>query len=119
LSARPFFNASERVGGFDVLPEFQARVEQQKAGNDGEIVPAPEQGRHDRGGFDHVGHRTGEMLQDLPGETGLRLRQGVGPVLRQSFPSSVFGQALVRRHVETREHLCDRHGLEVGGMGGP
>jgi hypothetical protein len=119
VERKAFLQRGERVGGFDVLPEFQARVEQQKAGNDGEIVPAPEQGRHDRGGFDHVGHRTGEMLQDLPGETGLRLRQGVGPVLRQSFPSSVFGQALVRRHVETREHLCDRHGLEVGGMGGP
>jgi hypothetical protein len=118
LEREAFLQRGQRIRGFPVLPDFEAGVEHQQSGNDDKIVPAAEHGRYDRGCLDHVGDRGGEMVQELLSEAHLLFRQGVGPVLGEPLADGVCGEALIRRHLETREHLINRDGREIVGPAG-
>jgi hypothetical protein len=118
LQRETLLQGSKRVRRLHVLPEFETGVEYQQACDDEEIVPATEQGRYDGGGLDHVGDRAGEIVQDTLCQAHLLFGQRVGPVLDKSLASGLLREALVRRHLQSGQHLLDRNGFKIAAAGG-
>ena len=118
LERETLLQGRKRVRRLHILPKFETGVEYQQACDDEEVVPAAEKGRYDGGGLDHVGDRAGEIVQDALCQAHLLLGQGVGSVLGKSLANGLLRKALVRRHLQSRQHLLDRDGLKIGAAGG-
>ncbi len=108
LERKLLFQRIERAAGLELLPETDARVEQQQQRDDDEIRPVPHQRRQQRGHFDHPRNRPPEIAQQAHEQADMLLRQAVGAALRQTLRGFGLGEA-VRRAVQRLQQRIGRH----------
>ena len=119
LGGEPLPQRGQRIGGLAVLPEFEPGIEEQQCRDDGEVVPMPDDRRHQRGGLDHVGVRPGEVPHDLAEQADLFFNEGVGAVLGEPLARLGAAQSLLGLDGELGKDLVDRQLLEVDRGGRP